>query len=125
MARSARSSTSAGVSSGRSNAAPADAETESATPACVAVVRATAASSDSALRSYVGLGQLPQQDGELIAAQPRHNVGGAHVPHEHHRHRLEHGVAGGMAVAIVDGLEVVEVEVDERRIRFIALGVVE
>jgi hypothetical protein len=30
--------------------------------------------------------------------------------------RLEHGVARGMAVTIVDRLEIVEVEIDQRRV---------
>src|SRR6266508_6751466 len=42
---------------------------------------------------------------------------------EHHRHRLEHGVPRRVAVAVVDRLEAVEIEVEERRARSVALHI--
>jgi hypothetical protein len=56
-----------------------------------------------------------QQHGELVAAQPRHHVLTAHGGAEPPGHGGEQGVAGGVAVAVVDGLEAVEVEVEQRR----------
>jgi len=69
------------------------------------------------------LGQVPQQQREFIAAEARHHVGGAHVAREYRGHRLEERVARGMAVAVVDGLEPVEIDIDERGAGAVTLGV--
>ncbi len=50
-----------------------------------------------------------QQTGELVAAQPGHQVG-AGERGEPLRHADQHLVSGGVSVAVVDLLEVVQVE---------------
>ena len=42
---------------------------------------------------------------------------------ERRRDRLEHGVAGAVAVAVVDRLEAVEIDIDQRRAGAVALDV--
>jgi hypothetical protein len=118
MAASARASTSAGVSSGPMNATPGDAPTTSV---------------DAPRRSFerggfgrrIGVAHIPQQHDEFVAADARDHVGGAHVADKHSGDRLEHGVAGGVAMAIVDRLEVVEIEKNKRRARAVTLDVSE
>jgi hypothetical protein len=55
-----------------------------------------------------------QQDGEFGAAQAAHLVRIAQLLLAHVDHRLQHHVAGRMAVAVVDALELVEVEHNQR-----------
>ena len=66
---------------------------------------------------------VPQQHRELVAAETRHDVRRAHAAHQRRRDRLEDGVARGMAVTVVHRLEIVEVEIDQRRAGAIALDV--
>ena len=49
-------------------------------------------------------------DGELVAAQPRHCVGGAHAGEQPLRHCAQQRIAGRVAERIVHLLEAVEVE---------------
>ena len=58
----------------------------------------------------VGAGQ---QDGELVAAQPRDQVAGPHAAGEQRGDLSQRLVAAGVAVAVVDLLEVVDVEEDD------------
>ena len=51
-----------------------------------------------------------QQDRELVAAEPGHEVGLAQRPAQHDRRRHDELVAGVVAAGVVDLLEVVEVE---------------
>jgi len=51
-----------------------------------------------------------QQDDELVTADARHGVGVAHGEAQAVRDRRKHGVAHGMAVRIVDDLEIIEVQ---------------
>jgi hypothetical protein len=51
-----------------------------------------------------------QQHGEFVAAQPPHRVALAHALAQDAGHRLQHGVAGQVALAVVDGLEMVQVD---------------
>ena len=53
---------------------------------------------------------LGEDQGELVAAEPGDHVGGARPGAEDLRDGLEHHIAGGAAVAVVDQLEVVDVE---------------
>ena len=53
-----------------------------------------------------------QQHGELFAAETAEQVGAAQLVADQLRHRRQHLVAGGMAIGVVDRLEVVEVEGD-------------
>jgi hypothetical protein len=62
-------------------------------------------------------------DHELVAAEPRDGVGGAHGGGEPARERDEHRVAGGVAVEVVDALEVVDVDVEHRGVGARPLGV--
>ncbi len=73
-------------------------------------------------RGVVGARQVVQQHGELVAADPRHQVGGAGSGAQPLGHRLEHAVAGGVAEPVVDGLEAVEVEEHERAAGALAAG---
>ena len=53
---------------------------------------------------------------ELVAAQPRDRIGAAHAMAESLRHLGEQQVAGLVAERVVDQLEVVEVEEDDRQL---------
>ncbi len=56
----------------------------------------------------------PEQDPELVGAQPGDRVGGPRRAQQPLADLGEQGVAGGMAEALVDDLEPVEVEQDQR-----------
>ena len=58
----------------------------------------------------VGALHLLEQDAELVAAEAGHGVAGADAAAEAGGHRRQEPVAGGVAEAVVDGLEVVEVD---------------
>ena len=58
----------------------------------------------------IGIVERKLDDGELVAAEPRHEVGVAQAGAEPLRHGLEQFVADRMAERIVDALEVVEIE---------------
>ena len=64
----------------------------------------------------IGVG-VRKQDGELVAAEPRHGVPVAHAVAQHARRGLQDAVTGAMAVEVVDRLEVVEVEQHDRPAR--------
>ena len=55
----------------------------------------------------VGVG-LRKQHGELVTADPRHDVGMAQALLQESRHSLEHIVAGLVPEGVVDVLEVVD-----------------
>jgi hypothetical protein len=61
-----------------------------------------------------GVRDLRQQDRELVASQPDHDVGGSHCLRQPLRHRLQDEVAVVVAERVVDLLEAVEVEQHER-----------
>ena len=65
-------------------------------------------------RARVGPGRLDEDQRELVAADPEGGIGLAENGRELFRHALENGVAGSMAVAVVDLLEPVQVEHDQR-----------
>ncbi len=58
----------------------------------------------------VAVAHLFQDHHEFIAGQPRHRVGAAHRLPEAPRELDQHRVAAGMAEAVVDGLEAVDVQ---------------
>src|SRR6185369_9517494 len=62
------------------------------------------------------------QDAELVAAEPPDDVGIAHAVDEDLGDMLEGGIAGSMAVLVVDGLQPVEVEIDDAGRRAVAPG---
>ena len=57
---------------------------------------------------------LRLDDGELVAAEPRHAVGAAHQAGEPLRELADQVVAGRVAERVVDVLEAVEVEIEQR-----------
>ncbi len=59
---------------------------------------------------HVGLGQALEEDHELLPSVAADGVRLAEAPAQQGRQRREHAVTDGMAEAIVDGLEVVEVD---------------
>ena len=61
-------------------------------------------------RGVLGLGQVLDQDRELVAAQARDGVGLAQALAQALAHEREQAVAGDVAEAVVDRLEAVEVE---------------
>ena len=72
----------------------------------------------------VGLAEIPQQQRELVAAEPADHVGGAHSARQQRRDDgLEHLVARGMAEGVVDRLQAIDVEHDQRAAGVIALDV--
>ena len=79
---------------------------------------------DHAARERSGIGRLGDaglQNGELVAAHARDDVGVPRQRAQPFGDHLEELVAGGMAQRIVDGLEVVEIEEVSRDV-FAALG---
>ena len=65
-------------------------------------------------RDRLGLvGEAVDQDPELVAAEAGDDVAGAQVGAQARRHRPQQGVAGVVAEAVVDQLEVVEVEEED------------
>src|SRR5215813_4966111 len=59
---------------------------------------------------------LGQHDGELLATEARHDVLAPDLTLDHRGQVLEHIVAGQVAKGVVNGLEVIDVEHDERQI---------
>ena len=64
---------------------------------------------------------VPEQEDKLVAAEAADHVRRACVIAEAHRNRLQDRIAGQMAVLIVDGLEVVQVDEDQARGGAVAL----
>jgi len=63
---------------------------------------------------------LREQDRELVPTEPGHHVGGPYgIPHPL-RHDAEEPVSRGVAPQVVDGLEIVEVDVREREVSSVA-----
>jgi hypothetical protein len=63
-----------------------------------------------------------QDDRELVAAETRHGVGLAQHAAHPRRHTRQHAVAGVMAERVVDLLEAVQVEDQQRQRRARAVG---
>ena len=82
----------------------------------------TRASSFSATAGIVGVGDLRQQDRELIPAQPGHRVALADAAHEPAGHDPDQRVAGRMAEGVVHLLELVEVDQKHGRMAGVTLG---
>ena len=65
-----------------------------------------------------GLGLIQRavghQGGEFVPAEPDEQIAGAHYCPQHVRHAAEQPVSGGMSVGVVDYLELVEIEKDQR-----------
>ncbi len=78
---------------------------------------------DGSLRLGVGLAEIPQQQREPVATEPADHVRGADLPRQRPRNRLEHLVAGGVAEGVVDRLQPIDVEHDQRAAGAVALHV--
>jgi hypothetical protein len=66
---------------------------------------------------------VPRQHAEFIAAKALDHVRSAYLRDELACHRLEQRVAGRLAVRIIDRLEAVEIDIDQRRVGSIALDI--
>ena len=73
------------------------------------------------LGARIGLAEVPQEHAELVTAEPPDHVRGPHDFAEHTGHRLQDFVARGMSKRIVDRLEVIDVEHNQRASCVIAL----
>ena len=73
-------------------------------------------------RGVVGAGEVLHEHDELVTPDARDEVGAAGPGSQPLGHRLQDGVAGGVAEPVVDRLEAVEVEKDERTARPLASG---
>ncbi len=65
-------------------------------------------------RRLASIRRVPEDHRELVAAEPREQVVLPQHRAEPARHHLQHLVAHQMAVQVVDGLEVVEVQIQQR-----------
>ena len=76
-----------------------------------------AAHIDDAARDHRALAQRGgrQHDAELVAAGARQQIAGPQPRLRHQREMLQAGVARGMAVGVVDRLEVVEIDHQQRK----------
>src|SRR5690348_16571675 len=92
--------------------------------AAVRAVRGVAHTLLDAAKELVRVGDtgLGQDDRELVAAHPARDVHRPHGLAETFRDLGENAVAGQMPDAVVDRLEVVEVEEDERDAAAVPLG---
>jgi hypothetical protein len=70
----------------------------------------------------LGLSQLRQDQGELVTAQARHCVACANAGVEPLRDFFQEPISGGVAERVVDILEVVEIEQQERNSPVMAPG---
>ena len=70
----------------------------------------------------VGLADLSQQNHKLVAAIAADRVDGAHRGDQHAGHPQQHGIAHRMALAVVDLLEMVDVEKQQCQPTVVALG---
>ena len=71
----------------------------------------------------IGLGEIPQQQRKLITAQPSDHIGGADLTSEYAHDGLEDLIARCVPESIVDRLEAIDVEHDQRATAMIALDV--
>jgi hypothetical protein len=67
-------------------------------------------------RHVVGVRDARQQHRELVAAEARDQVAAARALEQHRGHAHQQRVAGGVALRVVDLLEVVEVDEDHRHV---------
>ena len=72
-------------------------------------------------RGFVGLVVVVEDDCELVAAEPRRDVGFAKCGLDALAHLHQQPVADQMAAAVVDGLELVEIEVEHHEGRAVTL----
>ena len=105
--------------------APTLAVTRRRTPSRVAACSRTALHDGPADPLGAGLVAVGQQHGELVATEPGDDVGVAHGPAQDAADRDEELVAGVVAEAVVDLLEVVEVEQQDRAALAVATAALE
>ncbi|MNY40391.1 hypothetical protein D3C86_1751310 [compost metagenome] len=68
------------------------------------------------------IGSRLQEQGEFVAAHPRHGVVIVDATEQARGHFLEHAVAGGVAQGVVDRLEAIEVEEHQHHPRLLPFG---
>ena len=56
---------------------------------------------------------VPEDDRELVAAEPRHEIAGTHARPDGLGDAFEQQVAGGVSAGVVDRLEIVEIDIEE------------
>lgn len=59
----------------------------------------------------------PKQNRKLLTTDPRKNILGPDLSDDPASQLLEHGIADGMPVSVIEGLEVVDVEHDQAQVR--------
>ena len=85
-------------------------------PRSISIGRARVAMMARATRSTSACGAVGQNDGELVAAQPRQEVAAVQRARDQLRDLAQQFVARGVAHRVVDLLEAVEVEQQQRRL---------
>jgi hypothetical protein len=68
------------------------------------------------------LADLFEHDHKLVTTEPRHRVGRAHAGEHLRRHPLEHRVAGVVAETVVDLLEAVQIDEQDRELGALESG---
>ena len=71
----------------------------------------------------VGLAEIPQQQRELVAAEPADHVGGTHLIQQCADDGFQHLVARRMSERVVDRLQAIDVEHDQRAAGVIAFDI--
>ena len=66
-------------------------------------------------------GHIVQQDGKLVAAEPRNHVGRTNFRLKPSRHRPKQFVADGMTKCVIDVLEMIEIEIQDREAGIVSL----
>ena len=95
-------------------AMPMLAEGSSSLPAICSGAPSASSTRCATLTAVPGTGDVLEQDRELVAGQPRDQVRFAHAGLQALRDFLEQVVAGQVAEAVVDHLEAVDVQVQQR-----------
>ena len=68
----------------------------------------------------VGLAEIPQEQRELVAAEPPDQVRGSHVSRQRRDHGFQHRVSRRVTEGVVDRLQAIDVEHEQRAARMIA-----
>ena len=77
-------------------------------------------SSADRLGPGVGLAEIPQEQREFVAAEPPDQVGGSHVPRQRRDHGPQYRISRRVTEGVIDRLQAIDVEHNERAARVIA-----
>ena len=66
-----------------------------------------------------------EQHAKLVAANPRNQIGAAQLRLQQRRDMPDRGIAGGMAMRVIDGLEAVDINKEQRGVRAMPLRLCE